>query len=82
MSEKMVAIAPMGQEFMYRRSSAHSVPASSADIICKALNDARYKLQDGYTWHVYDCGWYERDYTNAGLQRFFRRKGRIYEGRA
>lgn len=77
----MIAKAPEGQEFIYSRKSAHSVPASSAAKICKALNDARYSLKPGECWHVYDCGAYELDYTAASYQKFSIRNGRIMEGR-
>lgn len=78
---KMIAKTMEGQEFVYSRKSAHSVPISSAAKICKALNDARYKLNPGECWHVYDCEGYEMDYTAAGYQKFCIRNGRIMEGR-
>ena len=78
---KMIAKAPEGQEFIYSRKSADSVPASSAAKICKALNDARYNLKPGECWAVHDCGQYEMEYTSAGFQKFYIRNGRIMEGR-
>lgn len=78
---KMIAKTIEGQEFIYSRASAHSVPVSSAAKICKALNDARYNLKAGECWHVYEAGQYELDYTSAGYNRFFIRNGRIMEGR-
>lgn len=80
-SNKMIAKTIDGQEFIYSRESAHSVSERGANAICKALNDIRYKLKDNEKWHVYDCGWYERDYTGAGYQKFTRRNGRIFESR-
>ena len=79
--QKMLAKTMEGQEFIYSRESAHSVPISSAAKICKALNDARYNLKPGECWHAYDCGAYEKDYTAAGYQKFSIRNGRIMEGR-
>ena len=79
--EKMIAKAIKGKEFLYSRNSAHSVSAAGAKAICDALNSARYQLKENEIWHVFDCGWYEKEYTAAGYQKFARRQGRIYEGR-
>ena len=76
---KMIAKAIQGQEFIYSRKSAHSVPVSSAQKICDALNAKQYRLNDGETWHVYDAGMYEMEYTAAGYQSFSIRNGRIIE---
>lgn len=77
---KMIAKTMIGQEYIYSRKSAHSVPKSSAKMICEALNRARYQLKDGETWWIYDCEGYEMEFTSAGFQRFARRKGgRIVE---
>lgn len=78
---KMIAKAVAGQEFIYSRSSAHQVSNASAAVICDALNKIRYKLKDGEIWHIYDCGSYELEYTEAGSQKFGKRKGHIYESR-
>ena len=79
--EKMIAKAVKGKEFLYSRESAHAVSERSANAICNALNTCAYKLKDGEVWHVYDCGWYERECTGAGYQKFTRRNGKIFESR-
>ena len=70
---KFIARAVIGQEFFYVRSSAHSVPTSSAYKIRDALNAARFRLKDGETWHVFESE------GEPVYQRFFIRSGRIYE---
>ena len=76
---KMIAKTIEGQEFCYDANTAHKVSERSAEIICAALNEQRWKLKDGQVWHVYDCGWYEAEYTAAAYQSFERRKGGLYE---
>ena len=71
--KKFVARAIIGQEFIYVRSSAHAVPAASAYKIRDALNAARFRLNDGETWHVYDAEGEEC------WQRFYIRSGKIFE---
>lgn len=79
---KMIARTIEGQEFLYDRRTAHEVSERSAARICDALNKSRYKLTDNQVWHIYDMGWYERDYTEAGVQAFKIRNGTIYERRS
>lgn len=76
--KKMVAKSLKGSEFFYSRFSAYAVPVSSADKICKALNDSRWNLDDNEVWHVHDCGSYELENTSAGYRRMGVRNGRIY----
>lgn len=78
---KMIAKTQKGMEYCYSRSSAHSVSERGAETICKALNDAKYQISGDLIWHVYDCGIYEMNYTEAGCQSFRRRNGRIVEVR-
>ena len=78
---KMIAKTIAGKEFTYSRESAHAVSNAGAEAICRALNEKRWGLKDGQVWHVYDCGWYEQEYTGAAYQQFIRRKGAIYEAR-
>lgn len=74
---KIIAIAPAGAEYVYKRDSAHVVPVSSAEKIRSALNAAGYRLRSGETWHVYDADACE---LAACWQRFYIRSGRLYEG--
>lgn len=78
---KMIAKAVNGQEFLYSRNTAHKVSERSADAICKVLNDCKWKLNGGEVWHVFDCGWYELEYTAAAFQSFTIRNGLIKEKR-
>ena len=75
---KALAITRPGQEYLYKASSAHKVSAASANVICAALNDARYGLRDGEAWHVYDMDLYDAGYDYAMYQQFSRRNGNIY----
>lgn len=75
----ILAIAPKGKEFLYRLSSAHSVPKASADRIRDVLNKAGHKLKDGETWHMYDVGPYDNAYEIAHYQSFRIRTGCVYE---
>lgn len=78
---KVIAIACEGKEFLYRASTAHKVSKASADIICKALNDIRYKLNPGEVWHVYDVSGWENAGIYSETQAFRRYKGRLQEVR-
>ena len=79
----MIAKTTEGKEFMYSRVEAYEVSNAGADEICKVLNEKRWRLdKPEEKWHVYDLGWYERDYTQAGVQQLGRRKGSIYVTRA
>ena len=79
---KMIAKTIAGREYVYSATSAHAVSEKSAEVICRALNDARWQLKDGEAWHVYERGWYEDNYTGAAYQKFVRRNGRLLEQRA
>lgn len=78
---KVITIACEGKEFLYRASTAHKVSNASADIICKALNDIRYKLNPGEIWHVYDVSGWENAAIYAETQAFRRYKGHLQEVR-
>lgn len=78
---KVIAIACEGKEFLYRASTAHKVSKASADIICKALNDIRYKLNPGEIWHVYEVSGWDNAGIYAGTQAFRRYNGRLQEVR-
>lgn len=79
---KMIAKTMEGKEFCYNRASAHAVSDAGAEEICRALNEKKWRLnKPGEKWHIYDLGWYEREYTEAGNQSFYRRRGVIGEKR-
>lgn len=78
----VLAKAVLGKEFFYDASSSHEVSKASADIICKALNDAKYDLKDGQVWHKFtDFCQYSNGWPFALGQKFTRFKGRIREVR-
>ena len=54
MTEKFIAIAPKGKEFMYRRGSMIAVPTISAQKIADMLNRQKFEIKEGETWYVYD----------------------------
>lgn len=79
---KMIAKTIEGKEYVYNRNSAHAVSDAGAEEICKVLNEKRWRLhKPEEKWHIYEMGWYEKDYTEAGSQSFYRRKGVISEKR-
>ena len=76
----VLAKAVLGQEFFYEAASCHEVSKASADVICKALNDAKYNLKDGEIWHKFtDFCQYSNGWPFALGQKFTRFKGRIRE---
>lgn len=78
----VLAKAILGKEFFYEPSSCHEVSKTSADMICKALNDAKYDLKDGQVWHKFtDFCQYSNGWTFALGNKFTRFKGRIREVR-
>lgn len=66
----VIAIAKMGQEFMYKTSTSHSVNEKKADLIIKALNNIRYKLQPGEVWHKYNVSKWENAGVYGETQKF------------
>ena len=74
MTEKFIAIAPKGAEYLYRKSSMIAVPKSSAIKIMIALNNLRYKLKDGEVWHIYDNDWYTNDFISSEIKRYSNKK--------
>lgn len=74
---KMIAKTIDGKEFVYSQEDAYEVSDAGAKEICAALNRMKWDLKDGQKWHIYDLGWYEREYTNAGYQKLTRYRGTI-----
>ena len=76
----VLAKAEKGAEFLYIASSCHEVSKASADVIYKALNDAKYDLKDNEVWHKFtDFCQYSNGWPFALGQKFTRFKGRIRE---
>lgn len=70
MTQKFIAIAAKGQEFLYSKRSMIAVPESSAQKIADALNKVGYNLKQGETWWVYDNDWYYNDYINYEIRSY------------
>ena len=52
---KLVAKTQKGIEFMHSKENAFFVPDSSAEKICKIMNDVKFRLKnDNELWFVYD----------------------------
>lgn len=69
---KLLAIAPKGREYLHSRQNAGYAPDASAQKICDILNQIKYLLKDGETWHIYDYDFTMDDYI---FQKFTIRKG-------
>ena len=76
--KKIIAKTIKGSEYLYSRISCYAVSAAKAEIICKALNDNRYKLtNDTEIWKVYNISEFDIRYTNAVCQKLILRQGKI-----
>ena len=63
MTDKFIAIAPKGKEFVYKRSSMIAVPDhEDAGKICQLLNEQKFEIKEGETWYEYDNDWFKSDY--------------------
>lgn len=67
---KIIAKTRIGQEFLYNTSSMHSVSDRGAAYVVRVLNEYKYKLKEGETWHAYEPQYGDLDYTPAAHQRF------------
>lgn len=60
---KLIAKTQKGTEFMHSKANAFFVPDSSANKICKIMNDAKFRLSENEVWYVYE----QEKYTMAVL---------------
>lgn len=74
-SIKIIAKSVEGKEYLYNYKTAHKVSANSAEKIVNVLNNVRWQLNDGESWHVYDVCDYEIAHDYAQFQKFTIRKG-------
>ena len=52
---KLIAKTQKGTEYLHSKQNAFFAPDSSANKICKVMNDVKFRLQnDTEIWHVYD----------------------------
>ena len=73
MTEKFIAIAPKGQEYIFNKASMIAVPTPTAQKIADALTEMKYKLKEGQVWHVYDNDWYYNDYIGSEIKKYGKR---------
>lgn len=65
---KLIAKAPKGKEFCHSRMEAYFVSNSSANKICKIMNDVKFRLKsENEIWYVYDYDWTQEDYVTHRL---------------
>lgn len=65
---KLIAKTQKGTEFLHSRKNAFFAPDSSANKICKIMNDTKFRLKsENEIWHVYDYDWMQEDYVTHRL---------------
>ena len=57
--KKLIAKTFAGKEYIYCKHDTYQANQSKIDLICKAMNDTKYKLKTGELYHVYTVS----DYT-------------------
>ena len=72
MTEKFIAVAPKGKEFVFDKKRMIAVPTSSARKIADVLTKVKYRIQDNTkeVWHVYDNDFYYNDYISEEIKTF------------
>jgi hypothetical protein len=61
---KLIAKTIKGKEFFHSRKDAAFAPESSANKICRIMNDERFRLNnENEVWHVYDYDFTMEDYV-------------------
>lgn len=78
MTQKFIAIAVKGKEFLYSKRNMIAVPTKSAQRIADMLNAVNYKLKDGQIWWVYDNDWYTNDYIESEIKRCSKGNLKVY----
>jgi hypothetical protein len=70
---KLIAKAIKGKEFFHSRKDAAFASDSSAEKICKVMNETKFRLNnENEVWHVYD---YDFTMKNYVLYRLYIYKG-------
>ena len=49
---KLISKTAKGIEYIHSKNECYAVSNRSANKICQAMNDARWKLKDNEVWHV------------------------------
>ena len=65
---KLIAKTQKETEFLHSKKNAFFVPDSSANKICKIMNDTKFRLKsENEIWHVYDYDFMQEDYVTHKL---------------
>lgn len=60
--KKLIAKTLIGKEYMHSKKDAFFA-SRNANRIAEMLNNAKYKLNDGEKWHVYDYDFSQDNYV-------------------
>ena len=72
---KLIAKTQKGTEYFHSKKNAFFAPNSSANKICKIMNDVKFRLEnDDEVWHVYDYDFTQEDYVGSRLSIY---KGKV-----
>ena len=72
---KLIAKTQKGTEFFHSKKNAFFAPDSSANKICKVMNDVKFRIEnDNEVWHVYDYDFTQDDYVTCRLSIY---KGQV-----
>ena len=69
-----IAIAPKGQEYLYKTVTRLKAPKRSAERMAEILTESKYKLRDGEVWHAYETEFHEDEMYGKVTMR----KGAVY----
>ena len=72
---KLIAKTQKGKEFLHSNQNAFFAPDSSANEICKVMNDVKFRLtSENELWFVYDYDFSQDLYVTGKLSIY---KGQI-----
>ena len=72
---KLIAKTRKGTEFFHSKMNAFFAPDSSANKICKVMNDMKFRIEnDNEVWHVYDYDFSQDMYVTGRLSIY---KGQV-----
>jgi hypothetical protein len=72
---KLIAKTQKGTEFFHSKKNAFFAPDSSANKICKIMNDVKFRIENNNeVWHVYDYDFTQDDYVDSRLSIY---KGKV-----
>ena len=65
---KLIAKTQKGTEFLHSKKNAFFAPDSSANKICKIMNDVKFRIEnENEVWHVYDYDFTQDMYVTGRL---------------